>query len=447
MNNAQDIKMYEEYAESVFTDKEYGEAAARYEELCRQLGDRGKIKYFQRMVAAYRNAGRAEEIPDALKRTSSAEAKEAEKSYQLVKVGSVDKAYEVFSSLINNIFSEKQVANIWIDGYSFICGLFNEDFNPEVNNITSSQIDHYKPIKKVIASGMGWSGSGAIYDYFKEFTEVTPFELKYEFGLIESKPSLLAIKNSAVSFKQFRNVLLDFFGVALLGFADYDSYPKWKRGRVARIMSLSQKKLEYAIIVRHFLKGMSDVWSGKIFNEKLFRKAATNLVDEIAMLFSRKENHIILLDNVIHIYNVEAIELLDEALLLCVFRDPRSNFVARKNEDPKFDSNVESYINNYKMQRKKFDQALNSLQHNKDKVHVIQFEDFVLDEEYRTNLAVKIGLDLSTQSKFKYFKPWESKKNFFLHESYEKQDEIKAIEDALPEYCIDVQKLKDEKQT
>jgi len=97
-----------------------------------------------------------------------------------------------------------------------------------------------------------------------------------------------------------------------------------------------------------------------------------------------------------------------------------------------------SFIKRYRKRRKKYNSDILSLEKQSSFIHTVQFEDFVLSEEYRNQLAQKIGLDLKDQDKHCFFKPWESEKNIDNYKRFSKQDEINKIEQELPEYLYEI---------
>ena len=72
-----------------------------------------------------------------------------------------------------------------------------------------------------------------------------------------------------------------------------------------------------------------------------------------------------------------------------------------------------------------------------NRVEIVQFEKFVLSEQYRQALAERLGIRTDQHKRHSYFKPWESARNVLLHEEYPNQNEIEFIRQELSEYCYE----------
>ena len=71
-------------------------------------------------------------------------------------------------------------------------------------------------------------------------------------------------------------------------------------------------------------------------------------------------------------------------------------------------------------------------------IHSIQFEEFVLNEEYRNSIAENIGLDLVNHRGNIFFDPKTSEKNICIYKKYKNQKIIEKIGTELSEYCWDL---------
>ena len=173
-------------------------------------------------------------------------------------------------------------------------------------------------------------------------------------------------------------------------------------------------------------------------------------LDAICMGYLGAPAKTVLFDNLIHAYNLDAVPALDDLSMFCAFRDPRSNYVARIRENKRFSGTVESFVQSYRKMRVRIDRLLEQVEDelaqdttSTTRVHTVQFEEFVLSRACRQDLAQKAGLDLAQHDEYAFFKPWESRKNVFLHETHDNPDEIAYIARELPEYCVDLDALRE----
>ncbi len=149
------------------------------------------------------------------------------------------------------------------------------------------------------------------------------------------------------------------------------------------------------------------------------------------------EDSILLLNNLIKCDYPNGIDMIKNADLFCVFRDPRSNWVAIMKERKKKEKNriayLDRFIDRYERVMIKFETLYKNCK-KKEKIHIVQFEDFVLDKKVREDAARKAGLDLDSYPDNPKFKLWPKEKSILLHHYYEEQEEIKEIEKKLRKY-------------
>ena len=239
---------------------------------------------------------------------------------------------------------------------------------------------------------------------------------------------------------------MEFFFYAVLGYAKFRSKDDCKLFQHARrkaennIEEFSDVLLRFSFFAAYLIcvDGNDRI--------KAFKKLSTFVVNELSIRKVIKKNEIALLDNAVHIYNIQCLDYLDDTTVICTFRDPRSNWVARVWEAPFADS-AEQFIKKAEAIKKYISQVDTYSQKypfpDKKSVKRIAFEDFVLYEQFRDNMASQLGLDLSEREKYSKFKAWESKRNVFLHQAYEYQDDIQIIKDAMGDYCYDLPPIED----
>lgn len=189
---------------------------------------------------------------------------------------------------------------------------------------------------------------------------------------------------------------------------------------------------------------MKHIHDGNKIKYKVFKQAANLLINKICESYADEHTEYVLMDNSLHISTIHNIEYIDNMQVLCTYRDPRSNYVARVKEDWKFGPRIYkngpvAYAESYRHFREYTGNIIENLKNNRDNVWTVQFEDFVSSEDYRQDLARKLKLDPARQDRHTHFKPWESIKNIDNYKRYENQEEILQIQQKLPQYLWEQQ--------
>lgn len=299
-----------------------------------------------------------------------------------------------------------------------------------------------QPVKKVIVSGLGWSGSGAVYDYLQEFNGVVA--VAGESPYIEGQSSLEAIHASLDDDRKLAERMLDFFFHALIGHGHFRSENDFKLFRQARTKLSSSDHETYLDSLEGWCALATAVCAADgQARQDLFFTLADYTINQFSIGRDILPGDIALLDNVVHIVNAgTCIPFLRNTALLCVFRDPRSNYVALVREAPYFRKNAVSYVEERKRRLPRCiraaETAMSFANRSEDRtVKIIRFEEFVLSHSFRTALAKDLGLDPKSQQRFSRFKPWESMRNVELHQEHPDQDEIRLIATELAKYCVE----------
>lgn len=334
-----------------------------------------------------------------------------------------------FSAFSQGILNDPKTARIWTASFEKLLLIIS---GKKISDFSLSP-----PRLRIFVSGMGWSGSGAVYDFLKEFESVEPQEVPYEYSCLQYSAGFkdfLKVKKKDVG-----QICVRFFFLHMLGYAPLYTAHDFKSCLVARRHSQNKDKDFSLTYAQNCLKLVSTMQllfdeTGNLGDFDSCLKLFANEIIENLMTVGVNIIETPLFDNCIHIKNLYLLEYIENAIILCSVRDPRSNYVALKRESKAFNKPIEKFVSDYKNYRKKYfnEKTLQNL-----RVKVVQFEEFVSSEFYRENLAIKLGVEHSIRHKFKYFKPWESFRNTQLHLDYENQDEIRYIEKHLSEYCVD----------
>ena len=232
--------------------------------------------------------------------------------------------------------------------------------------------------KKIFVCGTGWSGSDALYYYFREFSNV--FGVRPELKIIVRDP-------------------------------EHSVYAKYR--------------------------------DNSYKNKEKYQQLSERVLSMIAKQHGHNNEEYLLFSNVVPCTRIFASDILLDSTFFCVFRDPRSNWVACVQEDSKVyerfgrERTLERYIKMYKKAMERFEEAYQKVKNSGNTIIRVRFEDFILSDAYKKQLLDILGLDLKNYSKTPEVKPWPPEKNIYLHRTYEKQNEIKTIEKELTKYCYE----------
>lgn len=422
---------------ALFQNGQYADALTEYEEMHKT--SIGKVP-FQIVRTCIGKLYKDKEYRTyAWRRFTAPEDVRFGRASELFAAGKILEARQAFSSAVDQGFSSEGLTaehrSVIVECFDMLCS--NE--RPECSKNDDSYGD---PIKKVIVSGMGWSGSGAIYDYFREFHDVVA--IKGEAPYIEGAVSLRTIRKHLDRDDRLRTEIINFFFKLIIGRGYWEDSGDFKLFNHARQRFRKFGPDDYLSRARSWCCLAASLWCApKHERFDIFRRLADFTVDTFCIDQPIAPNEIALLDNVVHIQNVECIEFLTNTTIFCCFRDPRSNYVALLREASHYKSDVNSYIQNRSKSYARAEQAVNKAQKKcmdepDKKVFRVQFEQFVVSQKLRSDYAREVGLSVGESNPYKYFKPWQSFRNVLLHHEHFPQAEIEAIQSGLGEYCYDL---------
>ncbi|MDN7013857.1 hypothetical protein FGW20_12640 [Methanoculleus sp. FWC-SCC3] len=359
--------------------------------------------------------------------------------YQNFKKGNISGSINSFLKLVDlNELSD--TSDIWLDSYyQLIRASTNEAIIPKENYLPSIEL---KPqsVKKILVSGMGWSGSGAMLYFFRDFNTVKLYSVE-EDKFINGTPSLRTLRDTVDDLARFNDELIDFFWFTLFGFAKYSSASELCSTRTAIKRTLGNHPNEYALAVNLFLKEIYSSIQEDSLGKLKFDSISSKFINAVLRpaLTKQQYEQSILLNNVIAIHDISLCSMLDNFNILCSFRDPRAQFVSIMESNPHYKESLfcPLFIRNYRNIRAKFLLDLKELKIQEPYIHSVQFEEFVLDEEYRNSITERIGLDLTCHRGYIFFDPKVSEKNIYNYKKYRNQKIIQKIETELSEYCWD----------
>ena len=408
----------------------------KVKEYCINMSDTAGVKDRVKKTAAYffcKVHPDNNPDPEVLRKLQTLSQKTAHDAVELLKRGKTEKASEAFGKYIKEAVDNKKAQVLWLDSFERLACFSVSKNSGFLEKISLSKEEEFSP-EKILVSGMLWSGSGALYDFFREFDGVRA--LRNEQRLWKGKPfGLNSLANYLVNKDEYKKALFSFFTVALTGMKPPGNWQETLASEIASEFMQKDFDGKYAEAGTYLIEKLAGMLNVRDYD--YFLKAASVFTDKMLNGVMGAGSGPVLIDNPVHAGNIEAFNLFNNAVLFCVFRDPRSNYVSRYYENPRFNRDPEGFVEYYRKTMTRFEERLKNRVRNPEKVIKVQFEEFILSEDYRRSLAVKAGLNLTAQKSGKHFKPHISAKNVFNYKIFFDQDIIKTIEEELNEYCLE----------
>lgn len=291
----------------------------------------------------------------------------------------------------------------------------------------------------VFFCGFGWSGSGALFDYYTQSdiaalpfarSEIPAFERPSQWSAQRVLNHIPKDRAAA------RRALVSFIFQSVLG--------------IGGSMSLeTDQSMRRSII--NYLDGDSNstgavaIASISLFHEALDAANVGRMAD-VECAFRRFFDHLLevntpngkigMMTNCIHAYRVGLVRLVSAAKAVVVFRDPRDQYVSQVYERGETDQVAcDRFIRNFKAHRARYERELKLLP-DCNVVIPVQFEAFVLSSDVRDDVAKKLGVPIESIKESKY-QPSDSIKNVGIHRSFPRVGEIRKIERELGEFIFD----------
>ncbi len=320
-------------------------------------------------------------------------------------------------ALVNTGISSSAEKNLYT-AFSMLAGELQNLSDKFEKNINSGEEEVYSA-PKIILSGMNWSGTGALYDYFREFScvKALPYEQRLwkesDYSLVWGYNNLENLDDEKLS-----EYLLRFFLVPITGLAIPRNWQDVFGSRVGFANIRNDKSGLYSAAAAEFIEKILELKDKQQLNKTSFINRAVELSDKILDIVSDNFKGHILPDNAVHLSDIETFRFFSNAYLLCVFRDPRSNYAARFHENVRFNRDPEAYVKYYRETRESFISKKEELESLSDRIIEVQFEEFILSDEFRNNLSTKIGLDFTDWKNTNILSPMFLKKMFTTIRSF-----------------------------
>lgn len=284
----------------------------------------------------------------------------------------------------------------------------------------------------VFFCGFGWSGSGALFDYFRQGRHaVAPFgsaELLAFERHTSARRLLRAFRKETD--EAFRATLLEFIFYSVFGFGGAPTMSANAIRNQSFLAHLPDNRrtlahLEHAS-KRLFATGL-DAYRRR--DRSAFEEELQSFFQTIFAL-ATPAGSVPVTNNCITAANIDTLRLVGRSTAVVVLRDPRDQYVAQRYEFRNRDRlSVDRFIRKARSRHERFERRVTSLA--PVRVHRIRFEDFVLSSRERTALGENIGIPATSVPVSARYHPTHSLHNVGIHRTYAEQSEIRKIEDEL----------------
>lgn len=371
----------------------------------------------------------------------------AERCYQAVLDGKPEEAVQAFDALLEVLDFSEDTAREWRDAFAVLHAVND----PQSRAVALQDSSDFEGWRKLSFCGMGYSGSSAIRDFFADCKKTVSHGAEYR--QLEGASSIKTLAETRQAGEDIRKELCRFFFISLLGYKIVERTDEFKSLSITRKLSLKAGPA-YAATCAPLLQSLIVAFLGSETEQDFLDRIGAVTDRVFAAMASRNpwngdSDQVHLFDNVVHIKNIKLAELCHDTHFFLSFRDPRSTYAAQKRESVGYTKSVRSFVAGYRKARQTVDALIAEvrrpvLEAHGCAIHQVQFEEFVMSESYRAQLAADCGLGQQSWGKHNSFKPWISARNVFLHETHGDPEENRFIERELPEYCVDLEQYRDE---
>lgn len=284
----------------------------------------------------------------------------------------------------------------------------------------------------VITCGAGYSGTGAVTACLRELDGLSmPFGTR-EVAVAKKNYGLYRPLSRWRDWtpEQRQQGLREFTLKAILGVPCYESQASVDRLQT-RSITLNSLFLDVGLnsghvkaLANNSIDFISDASVAQ--DEAALRKACAVFLNRVLRV---KGGDTLLLNNCIHQTQIEICDLLENAKVIVIVRDPRDQFVAHQTETRGKGTTVEAFIK----KRKRADSAVERyLRGEPEGVRVFRFEDFVGSASLRDEVKAWAGLSgFGAASPGRFFFPDKSARNVGIHRAWKRTADIRRIEEEL----------------
>ncbi|WP_133884447.1 hypothetical protein [Glycomyces sp. NRRL B-16210] len=281
---------------------------------------------------------------------------------------------------------------------------------------------------QVFFAGFGWTGSGALFDYYRQCERASE-----PFGDAETtffRSSEFRTITRSDEPEQVWDALVMAIERDVIGFSGSTGGNPRSCASKALVQAVGTdahngRKLAAAVadLLEAYRGGQTAAGFGR------FLSAVANLPD--------REPRVSVFSNGINARLIDRIDHFPGGKVVVVTRDMRDVYASRMVEAGRLALPSERFINHYKRSLEAFEQAVAELAH-PERVVMAGFEDFVTSASYRRELGAELGLDVDTiVEREGEYRPADSLGNVGVHRLRDDADDIKRIAEAFPDTLWD----------
>ncbi len=295
----------------------------------------------------------------------------------------------------------------------------------------TKQTDSKINLPVIITGGFLFSGSSAIYDYFRTFSGVSVIEM----GQKEVENPLVGAYYRATKANTDRQSVLDFYLKYLLNLFTPKNHDHLNLKRPTFSFFERSRFGLSPIDLSTYIEHLDVLISGVLSNEITVQRQALSLFLKGFSSSINNQPEFLLLNQSPSIMGIQAINALPlDSKCVVVYRDPRDQFVDQVNHGAlnfgKY-RDVNGFIEKFRADRLSY---LAKKENECNSYHFVEtyFEDFILSESERRRVCNELNLSFENSTRF--FNPEVSKKNIGIYKDWHNQSDILAIESELKDY-------------
>ncbi|RUQ91059.1 heparinase II/III family protein [Legionella septentrionalis] len=358
-------------------------------------------------------------------------AKKANEAYLMAETGNLNEALHIFRDIMTKIGIGAESA-IWLH---LIESLYTANPPQKILDAKTTACST-QTLHKLLAAGAGWSGSSAIFDYYRNFENVQA--IHGEFMHINGKYGLHGLifgeANNFMPMQETTSPLLTLqelrnaFRYCFFGITACEDRTQIKHSKNARLFLINGGE-KYACAVGHFIENVIS----HNFERKAIGDFAEAFID--ACCYSRMPNStdIVALDNILPAYRLEMLNFFSNIRVAAVMRDPRDQFIDNKLHNKNFTRTAEAFSRRY---RQVHEYVATYTERFPERIRIVNFNEFVSSNEYRYSFAQWAGL-ADKKEAWQYFVASDSQKNTCLfNKNPIFADEVARIQKKLAEYSV-----------
>ena len=369
----------------------------------------------------------------ALTRAAGPYNRDAPTIWREAAAGDIEEARRRYSETVGRFVSPPALEP-WVDCFDLLTGSDHDAERAARRSAEEHGNLFTRPVlggpRLLAVSGMGWSGSGAVYGHLVDHESAAGVD--GESRLIEGRCGLATLPvEPEPGDADFHSSLAAMFQYCLIGLAPCQDWEDYRHVRNARRASGGPRGdiiAEASLDALHALLEASPDDRSEVLHRwmPMLLEAATFAQVGVS-------DRVPVLDNVVHVGNLRFAQWLPDVLFFAVVRDPRDQFLDNVQKNPHYHGDVGRFIKRYRRSRRRLDVALSTTPHS---VRAVHFEHFVRDPTYRAAVVGDVSRELGAITK-PQFDPAASQRNIGFWKDSPHHEAVNAITEALPEFLVD----------